>query len=147
MYNIYINKLKRQQEEHSADSHSASWSSRNQDWAAQRSESISAWIQAQFVTQSQQLSAVTTVSTHVFVFCACLYVCVCACVCVCVRACVCETNLSRSSCHRSVCIPCCSRRWRNQESWRRSVHSRVSPQHTGRWLKHTRDLSSRFILR
>lgn len=60
--------------------------------------------------------------------------------------CVCETNLSRSSCHCSVCILCCSHRWRSPASWRRFVHSYVFSQRTDLWLNththtHTNDIT------
>lgn len=41
------------------------------------------------------------------------------------------------SCPCWVWSLCCSRRWRRPVNWCRSVHSHVSPQRTGQWLKHT----------
>lgn len=58
--------------------------------------------------------------------------------CMCVCSCSCSgTNWNRSSCPRSAWILCCSRRWRNPESWGRSAHNHVFPRHTGQWLKYT----------
>ncbi len=112
-------------EEHSANLHSASWSSREISSLNEQDVNTS---RKHLAIQRRSYQPLSRDFLYILCFCASVF---CTCMC------VCDTNLSRSSCRRSVCILCCSRRWMSQVSWRRFVHSRVSPRRTDLWLKHT----------